>query len=108
MSDDLIKKAADMLLEGASMLAQPCPYCGGVRVIKNGNALCTRCGRKPDKTANVPKNTKSTNHTLKELESRLVEISQKLGTETDDVTRKALLDEIGALRDEIIKISAKK
>ena len=40
MSDKLTKKAAEMLLNGATLLSEPCPYCKGVRVMKDGNALC--------------------------------------------------------------------
>lgn len=40
-------EAARMLLAGATLAAQPCPYCGGVRVIKDGDAFCTGCGSGP-------------------------------------------------------------
>ncbi len=50
MSEDLRKKAAEMLLKGATLLAEPCPYCKGVRVMKDGNALCVSCGKEPDKS----------------------------------------------------------
>ena len=49
MSDKLTKKAAEMLLNGATLLSEPCPYCKGVRVMKDGNALCISCGKKPEK-----------------------------------------------------------
>ena len=45
MSKGLTKKAVDMLLAGATLLSEPCPYCKGVRVMKDGNALCINCGR---------------------------------------------------------------
>ena len=38
MSKDITKKAVDLLLGGATLLSETCPYCKGVRVIKNGNA----------------------------------------------------------------------
>ena len=47
MSKELTKKAVDMLLSGATLLSQPCPYCKGVRVMKDGNALCVNCGKEP-------------------------------------------------------------
>ena len=37
-----------MLREGATLKAEPCPYCGGVRVMRGGAALCTGCGSEPD------------------------------------------------------------
>ncbi len=49
MSKDLTRRAAKMLLDGATLLGQPCPYCAGVRVIKDGHALCIGCGREPEK-----------------------------------------------------------
>ncbi len=49
MSEDLTKKAANMLLNGATLSSDPCPYCKGVRVIKDGHALCIACGREPEK-----------------------------------------------------------
>lgn len=48
MSGDLAKRAARILLEGGTLLAQKCPYCSGVRVLKDGRALCTGCGREPE------------------------------------------------------------
>jgi UPF0148 protein len=48
MSNDLTKRAAEMLLKGATLLAEPCPYCKGVRIMKDGNAFCVSCGREPN------------------------------------------------------------
>ena len=49
-----MKRAAEMLLGGATLLGQPCPYCGGVRVMKQGYALCVGCGREPEKRTVTP------------------------------------------------------
>ena len=54
MSEDLTKKAAEMLLKGATLLSEHCPYCKGVRVMKDGYALCISCGREPEKK-DIPK-----------------------------------------------------
>ena len=43
----LQKEAINMLLGGATLASDPCPYCHGVRVIKKGYALCIQCGQKP-------------------------------------------------------------
>ena len=40
MSEDLTKKAAEILLKGGTLLSEHCPYCKGVRVMKDGHALC--------------------------------------------------------------------
>ena len=53
MSNELTKKAADMLLNGATLLSEPCPYCKGVRVMKDGDALCVNCGKEPEKSNDV-------------------------------------------------------
>ena len=49
MDIDLKKEAVEMLLKGATLVSEPCPYCSGVRVMKDGYALCTNCGKKPEK-----------------------------------------------------------
>ncbi len=49
MTNDLTKKAVEMLLQGATLLREPCPYCSGVRVMKEGQAFCVSCGREPEK-----------------------------------------------------------
>lgn len=46
--DELFRDAARILLGGGTLLGQPCPYCKGVRVMKNGHALCVSCGQKPE------------------------------------------------------------
>ena len=48
MSKDLTQKAVNMLLNGATLISEPCPYCKGVRVMKDGYALCTNCGKEPE------------------------------------------------------------
>ena len=54
VSKDLTKKAVELLLQGATMLKEPCPYCSGVRIMKEGKAFCVSCGREPEKR-NIPK-----------------------------------------------------
>ncbi|GIS96550.1 MAG: hypothetical protein CM1200mP23_3560 [Nitrososphaerota archaeon] len=44
VSKELTEKAVKMLLSGATLVSEPCPYCNGVRVIKDGFALCVNCG----------------------------------------------------------------
>ena len=76
MSDELRKKAAEMLLNGATLLSEPCPYCKGVRVMKEGQALCTKCGRKPEKKEiSIEKNEIKKDSPLKHtLEKKLDEL----------------------------------
>lgn len=66
-----------MLLDGATLLGQPCPYCMGVRVIKDGHALCTSCGKEPkrrdvpDDHGAVPSLTGIINKKIKDLSADL-------------------------------------
>jgi len=85
MSTELTKKAIDMLLKGATLVSEPCPYCKGVRVIKDGHALCVNCGKEPEikETNPVSKITESeeiqkTRSTLNVLEQKLENLSKEL------------------------------
>ena len=62
MSEEVRKKAVEMLLNGATLVSEPCPYCKGVRVMKDGNALCVSCGKGPDSKIEV-KNQESKEET---------------------------------------------
>ena len=42
---EFTKKAVEMLLKGATLVKEPCPYCKGVRIMKDGNAFCANCGK---------------------------------------------------------------
>ena len=75
MSEKLRKEAAEMLLKGATLLSEPCPYCKGVRVMKEGQAFCTKCGRKPEKRKIVSEQ-KSENPLKTTLERKLDELSK--------------------------------
>ena len=71
MSNELTKKAAEMLLNGATLLSEPCPYCKGVRVMKDGNALCVSCGKGPDSEIEVTNQESKEETTIKLLEEKL-------------------------------------
>ena len=59
MSKELTKKAVEMLLKGATLVSDPCPYCKGVRVIKDGHALCVSCGKEDEEKIPVKVEGKS-------------------------------------------------
>ena len=85
MAEDLTKKAVNMLLKGATLLSEPCPYCKGVRIMKDGNALCVSCGKEPEaesKPIPVHEKTKP-NVPLSILEKRLEKLSHELEVEYD-------------------------
>jgi|TARA_B100000809_G_scaffold162265_1_gene159565 UPF0148 protein len=106
VSKDLTKKAAEMLLKGATLLSEHCPYCKGVRVMKDGYALCINCGRKPEKK-DIPKEkiTQSTKSHLEEtLEKKLEFISKELEQESSHEKQQEILKSINLLLETIKKI----
>jgi len=97
VSDELRKKAAEMLLNGATLLSEPCPYCKGVRVMKEGQALCTKCGRKPEKREiTVQKNEEKT-PLIDTLEKKLEELSKELEQEKDHNKQQSILKSINSI-----------
>ncbi len=107
MSKDLSKRAAEMLLKGATLLSESCPYCKGVRVMKDGLALCISCGREPEKKE-VPKDTpqQESKSTLEEiLEKKMSILSQELELEKNHEKQQEILKSINALLETIEKIN---
>ena len=98
MSNDLTKKAVEMLLQGATMLREPCPYCSGVRVMKEGQAFCVSCGREPEKR-DVPKqdNKEQKTNLIETLEKKLQVLSQELEHESDHEKQQTILKSINSL-----------
>ena len=104
MSKDLIQKAAKMVINGATILSEPCPYCKGVRIMKDGNALCINCGKEPDqkqikKQAKVKKDAAI----LNTLERKLKKLSKQLEKEDNPTKQQKLIKSI----DDLIGIIAK-
>jgi len=99
VSEELRKKAAEMLLNGATLLSEPCPYCKGVRVMKEGQALCTKCGRKPEKRKiSLEKNEeKEENHLKKTLERKLESLSKELEQEMNHDKQQNILKSINSI-----------
>lgn len=109
MERDLTKKAAEMLLNGATLLSDPCPYCKGVRVMKEGLALCISCGRKPEKKE-VPKEetTDRTKSPLeKTLERKIESLSKELEQEKQHEKQQNILKSINSVLETIEKIKNK-
>ncbi|HSA98379.1 MAG TPA: Sjogren's syndrome/scleroderma autoantigen 1 family protein [Candidatus Nitrosotenuis sp.] len=110
MSDDLRKKAAEMLLRGATLLAEPCPYCKGVRIMKDGIALCVNCGKEPDKSKidqkSISENTERTTKSpvLISLKNKLEELTKDLESEKDHEKQQQILKSINSLIDTIDKL----
>ena len=105
MPDDLTQKAIKILLSGGTLLSEPCPYCKGVRVMKDGHALCINCGKEPEekqvKTQNKEKDSTST---LKTLEKKLEKLSSQLETEEEPTKQQELIKSIDSLINVIAKL----
>ncbi|AJM92858.1 Sjogren's syndrome/scleroderma autoantigen 1 family protein [Nitrosopumilus piranensis] len=108
MSKDLTKKAAEMLLQGATLLSEPCPYCKGVRVMKEGHALCISCGREPEKKE-IPetKPIEAQSPILGTLEKKLQVLSKELEDEKNHAKQQEILKSINSLLETIEKIKDK-
>lgn len=93
-----------MLLKGATLLAEPCPYCKGVRVMKDGNALCVSCGKEPDQTVvEQQKADQKTSPLLDSLNKKLDDLAKQLESEKDLERQQQILKSINSLLETIQK-----
>ena len=104
MSKGLTKKAVDMLLNGATLLSEPCPYCKGVRVMKDGNALCDSCGREPEQKTVDDNFVSSDKPTLEKLEKKLSDLTDELSNEQSHEKQQLILKSINLLIESIDKL----
>ena len=106
MSKELTKKAAEILLNGGTLLSEHCPYCKGVRVMKNGHALCISCGREPEKKDTPNEKTQQgTNSSLEEiLEKKIEHLSKELEQENDHEKQQLILKSINLLLETMEKM----
>ena len=95
-----------MLLNGATLLSEPCPYCSGVRVMKEGHAFCSSCGREPEKKdTNQRETPKESTPTLGEtLEKKLEALSRDLEQEKDYNKQQDILKLINSLLETLQKL----
>ncbi|MDH3394570.1 MAG: autoantigen p27 domain-containing protein [Nitrosopumilus sp.] len=109
MKKELTKKAAKMLLNGATLLSEPCPYCKGVRVMKEGHALCISCGREPEKKdIPVEESLDSITPPIKKaLQKKMEILSKELENENDHEKQQKILKTINLLLETIEKIKDK-
>ena len=107
MADDLTQKAIKMLLGGGTLLTEPCPYCKGVRVMKDGHALCISCGKEPeDKSVKTQDKVKDSISTQKNLEKKLEKLSSQLETENEPAKQQELIKSIDLLINVIAKLKS--
>ena len=108
MSKELTKKAADMLLNGATLLGEACPYCKGERVMKEGQALCINCGREPEKKEIPQESNIESKSTLRGILERKIELlSIELEQEKDHEKQQIILKSINSILETIKKIGDK-
>jgi len=109
VSKDLTKKAAEMLLNGATLMGEPCPYCAGVRVMKEGHALCVSCGREPrKKEVKIGKKIQHKKSGLEEtLEKKIESLSKELEEEENHVKQQEILKSINSVLETLEKIKEK-
>ena len=108
MAEELTKKAAEMLLKGATLLSEPCPYCAGVRVMQEGQALCISCGRQPEKKdIPIPTTSNDTSPLEKIFEKKLESLSKELEQEKDHEKQQNILKTINTLLETIEKMKDK-
>ncbi len=106
MTGELQKKAAEMLLKGATLLGEPCPYCKGVRVMEKGQALCISCGREPEKKE-IQNPSRETTPLEKVFEKKLEVLSKELEQEKDHKKQQNILKTINSLLETIEKTKGK-
>ena len=108
VSKELSKRAVEMLLKGATLVSEPCPYCKGVRVMKDGYALCVNCGKEPEikpTELNDSEGSKTkSDSTLHILEEKLKKLSSELEQETDHEKQQEILKSINSLVEIIDKL----
>jgi UPF0148 protein len=105
VSKDLTKKAVELLLSGATLVSDPCPYCKGVRVMKNGSALCVSCGKeaKEERVESVLTKTEKSSSVIDNLDKKLQDLTIVLQSEKDLRKQKQILQTMS----EIIAIKEK-
>ena len=96
-----------MILSGGTLLSEPCPYCKGVRVMKDGHALCVNCGKEPEQKPTKTKiKEKKSVSTLKTLEQKLEKLSSQLEMEEEPAKQQELIKSIDSLIDIIAKLKS--
>jgi len=105
LPNDITQKAIKMMLSGGTLLSEPCPYCKGVRVMKDGHALCVNCGKEPEqKPAKTQTKENKSIFTLKTLEQKLEKLSLQLEKENKPEKQQELIKSIDSLIDIIAKL----
>lgn len=98
MSKELTKKAVELLLKGATLVSDPCPYCKGVRIMRDGNAFCVNCGREAkEEVLHDAKKSKDETKELspiEKLDQKLKDLADELQKEKDHMKQQQILKSI--------------
>src|SRR5581483_5416415 len=97
MSKDFTKKAVELLLKGATLVSDPCPYCKGVRIMKDGNEGKEESNIKIQEKIEKPKTPSD------KLDQKIKELTDELEKEKDYEKQQQILRSIN----EIISIKEK-
>ncbi len=71
MNDDILKKGADYLLKGGTLLSEPCQICNGLLIKFKGDIMCLNCQKSDINNQELEKVTDQA------LEEKKIEIGQK-------------------------------
>ena len=98
---EFTKKAVEMLLKGATLVSDPCPYCKGVRIMKDGSAFCVNCGREATEEEGlggigVPE-AKNGATPSENLDQKLRDLTNELQSEKDYARQQIILESISKL-----------
>ena len=97
MNNDIVKKGADFLLKGGTLLSEPCKICNGLLIKYKGDILCLNCQR-------AALNQDKLENTSDEIfEENKEEIHQKL-TDKDNNNRIHGLEEKVNYKDLLLQI----
>lgn len=102
-----------MLLKGATLVAEPCPYCKGVRIMKDGKAFCISCGKEPDeqkikeveaRSEKEPTPPQELTSVVASLNKKLEQLTKDLESEKDYEKQQQILKSINLLIETIKKL----
>jgi UPF0148 protein len=106
LPNDLTQKAIKMILNGGTLLSEACPYCKGVRVMKDGYALCINCGKEPEQKPTKTETKEKKSASLKTLEKKLEKLSSQLERENEPAKQQELIKSIDSLINIIAKLKS--
>jgi UPF0148 protein len=70
MNNDTLKKGADFLLKGGTLLSEPCQVCNGLLIKFKGDIMCLNCQKANQNTQEIEKTSVQTSEEKKEDKHR--------------------------------------